>query len=115
MRRLIEAITQTEWHIGWTCWGQDVSQFSLLDGPLALLLRGDEYHHWIASKGNIVHDPAFPDASTLDQYPRKHWKVFAYLIPVDAAWLDAHRARRRQMMVEGLAADLSLGDQAATF
>jgi hypothetical protein len=79
MRKLLEAITRTPWRICWTCGLARVCSFKLLAGPVALLIEGDNYQHWIAIRESIAHDPAFSSAFPLNQYPRDQWKVFASL------------------------------------
>jgi len=79
MRKLLEVTTRSPWHMSWPCGLARVCNFKLLAGPAALLIEGENYQHWVAINDGIVHDPAFPEAVTVDQYRRNQWTVNAFL------------------------------------
>lgn len=104
--RILESVTGISWSGPQFALWHPIYRLKITNGPFVVVIRRPwkwNTLHCLAISNGCVHDPEYRCRQSMDEYPRRRWRVVAIYRPVVAERLMAVREYHRRQQSELLA------------
>jgi hypothetical protein len=99
LRKFLETLTETKWVIGFHLWPHPLKNLSPPEWPVALFIQESQWFprfgQWIAVRGKLIYDSAYPKSLVLTEYPLRNWFVRHTIKPKQPAQMKKSVLQRR--------------------
>jgi hypothetical protein len=107
LKQILEGITEARWKLSYPRPRPRFGAFRLPEWPVVVLVEtGHVSWHYVAAKGQLVHDPLLAVPFVQSRYPGQGSRVHATISPTKPALLPRQLLRRRRSILESLGREL---------